>query len=1090
MTLNLPYIPDAETAKEYFENDNNFQTYCKIEAVNTHLLWLYNSKFVSLDFYWQARKKINEHQYLDWLREGFAGGYAVEAIKPLLINHLIKEGYDSGGSDIEADRLLALVTQTSEPEPAQTAPASTSEPCPPATAPASAPADEVHHPTFHVILSHTESTVAKPAALPQSQPEPVSAPPVDIKNDTQTASEALVNAAASDPIVSALASREPIQYETQSSATITPPLPPPCVPVNDAPGASVDVYTKVLEALRNGAKPTKVKRMLMVDCNLIPSEAAELIKKAQAELAAQPAKQPGKQEAEVSQAVSPAPAVIQQLGPGTRSEVGAEPVTGTKSEGITNFTEESVSISIPQPLIPQPSIGQPELIEANAAEIQRTLRLLHSGGEIVELRALNTPQKTWSGYYDNSTEMTKDVANLSGRDTTPNTYHTLQLINPALLARRTNGMLGWMKDGETTADADVLSYRWLPLDQDPVRPSGISSSDTEKALAYGVATKIVAFLAENGIECIVADSGNGYHELVRIDLPVTDKNFVEELLKAFAGAFSSSTVSFDTKNFNPARIWKLYGTPVRKGTNLPERPWRMSKLISVPEGVESRPASKEKLQELLAKLKTMKLASASTPASQLTMPETVEREADRVGIKLGARKEYPFDNISGWKWQMNCPFNSEHKSPDAWLGLKANGDLIFSCSHNSCQPYGINAFRQKVGGFLFEKKAIGGKRRMSLVKAKGLTPQNLKWAWKGRIFSNMPNVLYGEGGLGKGFVGIDFIAYATTGRDFFDAPNLLPICDAIICCAEDSMEETLVPRAMVAEADLDHIHFMKIEEESAESIEEGLMALDVDLPRLAELVEGLKKKGAEKIVIMIDPLATYMGELDSNKDKEVRPIYTKMAMFCREHDVCMLLIAHPNKNEEASAVNRLSGAKCLTTVFRNTWLIEKHPETKGHVLMMRAKGNLFKEAPALEFHIENIEDTGIPADDGATIKDMGKLVWDRQTDHNADDVLQAVAHGGSGYKQKKEEQHAMDLLKEFLAGGAQRAEDFYERAVQVGLSERSTNKAKALLKLKKRRIFDAVYWARTEEQLDAKRTELFSQSHMIMNQKGGTYVDR
>jgi hypothetical protein len=730
----------------------------------------------------------------------------------------------------------------------------------------------------------------------------------------------------------------------------------------------------------------------------------------------------------------------------------------------------------------------PEPVLPNAEEIQRTLRLLHGRGEVVELRSFGTPQRTWSGYYDNSTQMTRDAVTLSSLLTTPNTYHTLQQMNPALLARRANKMVGWLKDGETTADADVLSYRWLPLDQDPIRPSGISSSDAEKGLALEVANKVVAFLTENGIESILADSGNGYHQLVRIDLPTTDKAFMKDLLGAFS-VFSTAEVSLDVKNFNPSRIWKLYGTPARKGSDLPERPWRMSKLLNVPDGIEGRPVSKEKLQELLAKLNEMKPAvlppapSARTTSRALT-PEMVEAESERLQIKLGPRKEYPFDGQPGSKWQMDCPFNPEHKSPDAWLGLTMKGELIFSCSHNSCQQYGTNAFQQKAG-FVFEKKVTGSRRTMSLVKASTRKPKNLKWAWHGRIYANKPNVFYGEGGLGKGFIGTDFVARVTTQRDFFDTSNSLPICDAIICCTEDNWDETLVPRLMVAGADLNRVHFMMIEEESAESIEEGLMALDTDLPRLAELVENLKRDGATKVVIIIDPLATYMGELDSNHDKECRPIYTKMAMFCEKHDVSMLLIAHPNKNEDASAINRLAGAKCLTTVFRNTWLVEKHPDVKEHVLMMRSKGNLAKEAPALEFHIENIEDTGIPADDGTTIRDMGKLVWDKKTDHIADDVLQAAAHGGKEYARKKEEQRASELLKEFLAHGPCKAEEIYRKAAELNLSDWAVRKAKTTLKLRWKRIINTVYWGRTEEELSAKAAKIFSEAHLNLSQAPG-----
>ena len=275
-------------------------------------------------------------------------------------------------------------------------------------------------------------------------------------------------------------------------------------------------------------------------------------------------------------------------------------------------------------------------------------------------------------------------------------------------------------------------------------------------------------------------------------------------------------------------------------------------------------------------------------------------------------------------------------------------------------------------------------RKLVLVRADNMKPKHLRWFWENRIFADKANVIYGEPGLGKGFIGADFIARMTTGTDFFDSPNQNAPCDAVICCAEDSPEETIVPRLMVAGADRTRIHFLKVRQESADTVEEGLMRLDTDLPALAQMVQT----NPEIRIILIDPLATYMGELDPNKDKDVRPVYTKLAQFAETHDICFILIAHPNKNEVASAINRLSGAKALTSVFRNTWLVEKDPDDNTKRLMLSVKGNLAAEQAkkGLKFQIENVADTGIMADD-KTIKNIGKLVWLESTDKTADEAV-------------------------------------------------------------------------------------------------------
>ena len=71
-------------------------------------------------------------------------------------------------------------------------------------------------------------------------------------------------------------------------------------------------------------------------------------------------------------------------------------------------------------------------------------------------------------------------------------------------------------------------------------------------------------------------SGNGAHLLFRLpDMPVEQgKQFVYSILIGLAKQFNSDHVHIDTTVFNPARIWKLYGTTTKKGDVVPAGPGR------------------------------------------------------------------------------------------------------------------------------------------------------------------------------------------------------------------------------------------------------------------------------------------------------------------------------------------------------------------------------------------------------------------------------------------------------------------------------------------------------------------------------------
>jgi hypothetical protein len=373
--------------------------------------------------------------------------------------------------------------------------------------------------------------------------------------------------------------------------------------------------------------------------------------------------------------------------------------------------------------------------------------------------------------------------------------------------------------------------------------------------------------------------------------------------------------------------------------------------------------------------------------------------------------------------------------------------------------------------------------RLTLVQASTMKSKHVRWFWPGKILANKPNVLFGEPGLGKGFVGTDFIARMTTGREFYDGANNNKPCSAIVCCSEDSWDETILPRLLVAGANVERVFFMKEEHGVADSVEEGLMALDSDLPKIAELLVAHADKNIR--IILIDPLATYMGELDPNKDKEVRPVYTAMDRFAERYNVCFILIAHPNKNEVASAINRLSGAKALTSVFRNTWLVEKDQENKGERYMISVKGNLAGEGHkvGLKFRVDDVDDTGIVGEDGETIRHIGKLSWVGTTEKDADTVLADVAGGGRETKRKIRDQAARDFLSEYVATEVKPAFEIYEKIAEIGINEYEIRKAKSSLKVKHQRIQGTTYWGSRIAHFDDKRKELMEKSAVILGGK-------
>ena len=327
-------------------------------------------------------------------------------------------------------------------------------------------------------------------------------------------------------------------------------------------------------------------------------------------------------------------------------------------------------------------------------EIRRAVALLAPDGGVVEVRAL-ADSVTHSGYFDDHDLLAEQVEALDADPSVAGIYVTLNDVNPALLARRANRIkMRLSRKDATTADADIIRRRWLPVDIDPVRPSGVSSTDAEHDAALAAAERIAAYLAEQGFPAPVrADSGNGAHLLYRIDLPNDEPStaLVKNCLATLDALFSSEAVTVDTANHNAARIWKLYGTTSRKGDSTPERPHRRARVLAAPAEIGVVPV--ERLRHL---------------AGLLPREDPLQPKKKAAGIDLAAwLVEHGIAVRSTRPWQggtlftlAECPFSSAHKD-GAFAIQFANGAVFAGCHHASCGG-GVQRWPELRG--MYEKK--------------------------------------------------------------------------------------------------------------------------------------------------------------------------------------------------------------------------------------------------------------------------------------------------------------------------------------------------------------------------------------------------
>jgi P4 family phage/plasmid primase-like protien len=338
------------------------------------------------------------------------------------------------------------------------------------------------------------------------------------------------------------------------------------------------------------------------------------------------------------------------------------------------------------------TIAKPPKSDRN--EILRAVELLAEPGSVVELRVLKTGwqnRKTHSGYYTDFGKLATDAAKYEAGTA----YITLNPTNKALLARRAN-RIDEADTGGTTSDADIECRRWLLIDCDPVKPSGISASDTEKQAACDRADLITEILTGNlgWAAPIICDSGNGRHLLFRVDLPNDDEStkLIQRVLVTLSDLHSDDAVSVDTTVYNAARITKCYGTPGRKGDHTQDRPHRLSRIVRVPSDLQIVTA--QQLVDL----------AGPEPEPETTAKHNGYHRNGNGGfdleqfiasyLEVKTHGTYANPNGATYRWRLaTCPLCGESDGSAVVLRF-GDGRLAYKCHHNRCAGLGWSALRE------------------------------------------------------------------------------------------------------------------------------------------------------------------------------------------------------------------------------------------------------------------------------------------------------------------------------------------------------------------------------------------------------------
>ena len=321
------------------------------------------------------------------------------------------------------------------------------------------------------------------------------------------------------------------------------------------------------------------------------------------------------------------------------------------------------------------------------------------------------------------------------------------------------------------------------------------------------------------------------------------------------------------------------------------------------------------------------------------------------------------------------------------------------------------------------------KKELKIISSTNVEVREINWLWYPFIPRGKVTILQGDPGEGKSTFMLTLAAYLTRGEalPFTDCGEPPDPITVLYQSTEDDYDDTIVPRFIKAGGIRDRLAF----------IDESEYPLTFDDDRI---LEGIKQTEAKLLVL--DPLASYIGDCSLNASNEVRQKFNALINAARETDCAIVVVNHMNKMPGLKAIYRTPGSIDVAGAVRSILLLARDPDEEDKRYLVQTKMNLASKGDALEFRIEDggIKFTGI-------------------TDKTADEILRKQDFVSGIGRPDVKLQEAKEVIEELLAAGAAVPAEDCEAVLKNNGVRRSTGQtAKRELGIVSVKIQDRWYW--------------------------------
>jgi putative DNA primase/helicase len=312
-------------------------------------------------------------------------------------------------------------------------------------------------------------------------------------------------------------------------------------------------------------------------------------------------------------------------------------------------------------------------------------------------------------------------------------------------------------------------------------------------------------------------------------------------------------------------------------------------------------------------------------------------------------------------------------------------------------------------------------------------PSAIDWLWLYWIAIGKVHVLAGEGGRGKSTILCSTTAITTTGTKWPDGAYASQPGSVIILAAEDDVEDTLAPRLMAAGADLSRVFVIR---SVFDDNRRRGFSLQADLERLE--AEILKHDNVK--LVIIDPISSYLGKVDSHKNADVRSVLEPLGEMAARLRVAVICNNHFSKGG-GNANSRIIGSVAFVNQARAAFIVTPDEDDETRMLLIPSKMNIAPIRHGLAYRIE-----------GCLVEFEGKEIATSRIMFESTPITitadQALAALDGNSENRSEKSEAIDFLMDALGNGPVSAKDMKKEAAGAGISSKSLRSAREALGIK------------------------------------------